>query len=453
MKINRLLTALAMLALLAGCKNEKFEERYVRFSDYAFSFGEDGGSGTMTVTANVPYTVNNEAEWVKVEVVSTSGEESVLNVTVEPNLVTAKRSAMVFFKSPHVPTGTLNINQDAHFPTGVDVDAVEVAADATTATFNVSSNKPWVATCDNPNVTITPDSGSGSAAVTVSFPENTGTTDLVYTVVVTIAGTQYPVTITSKHPLYYEPIAEWIFSVDYLDFYNEHFKYEDAKVGGAPNPASNAAGFLNGDDSHYCPAVNGNGKIRFWNGVDKTAMNPDGRCKRGAGNSGEPCWYGNWKDDIVYFEATPAETLPAGTQVNIWFCLRPSTMNTLRHWLLEIKDGEDWVAVGETTAKGDAKYNIQLIYNKDAAGTAEDPQQINTIVNRDYTLKNAASKVEYRMTCTTLDWADGMGEANPSNLGLKSDGKKANPVLRIAGKSSTGGAAEIDHNTWIAIVK
>ena len=57
------------------------------------------------------------------------------------------------------------------------------------------------------------------------------------------------------------------------------------------------------------------------------------------------------------------------------------------------------------------------------------------------------------MTCTTLDWADGMGEANPSNLGLKSDGKKANPVLRIAGKSSAGGAAEIDHNTWIAIVK
>ena len=94
--------------------------------------------------------------------------------------------------------------------------------------------------------------------------------------------------------------------------------------------------------------------------------------------------------------------------------------------------------------------------NKDRfipAGTAEDPQQINTIVNRDYTLKNAASKVEYRMTCTTLDWADGMGEANPSNLGIKSDGKKANPVLRIAGKSSTGGAPEIDHNTWIAIVK
>ncbi len=57
------------------------------------------------------------------------------------------------------------------------------------------------------------------------------------------------------------------------------------------------------------------------------------------------------------------------------------------------------------------------------------------------------------MTCTTIQMADGTGDADPTNLGLQSNGKKANPVLRFAGLSSTGGAAEITHHTWIAVVK
>lgn len=68
MKINKLLTVLAALALLAGCKSEKFEEHYVKFSDYAFYVGEDGATKTMTVTANVPYTVNFEEDWIAVDV-------------------------------------------------------------------------------------------------------------------------------------------------------------------------------------------------------------------------------------------------------------------------------------------------------------------------------------------------------------------------------------------------
>ena len=333
------------------------------------------------------------------------------------------------------------------------MDAITVLDNETTASFNVSSIKPWTATCSDPNVTISPNSGDASAKVTVTFPANEGTTDIVYTVVVTIAGVNYPVAITSKHKVYYETIADWEFRAENLDYYNEHFKYEDAKISGSPNPASMAPGFLNGDDSHYCPALTGNGKIRFWNGVDKTAFNPGGRCKRGMGQSGEPCWYGNWMGDIVYFEATPSAPLPAGTIVNIWFCFRPNTPHTLKYWLLEIKDGDDWYPLGEVKTYGTAKYNIELFYNLTAAGTAEDPAQTNTVVDQDYTLTKENAKIEYRVTCTSLAWSDGKGEADPTDLGIKSDGKKANPVLRIAGISSSGGAAEVTHHTWIAIVK
>ena len=537
MKINKLLTALAALALLAGCKNEKFEEHYVKFSDYSFYVGEDGAVKTMTVTANVPYTVNFDEDWLAVDVVSTSGEESVLNVTVQRNKVTTARSAKVFFKSPGVPTGTLRINQDAAEVVGPKESTISIAEDGTTATIEIVGSKswtiscdetdvtfseasgtgpasvtvtlpqnltskdrvvtvnvlvngdtypvvitqsgvkpgevtplaltatpdqtsaalkvtgkqPWTASCENTNLTISPASGTGATDITLTFPANEGTTNVVYTIVFDIAGVTHNVVLTHKHPVVYEAIADWDFCAENLAYYNEHFTYEAAKVDGKPNPAANAQGFFSED--HYCPAKTGNGKIRFWNGTDKTSVNPDGRCKRGMGNSGEPCWYGNWIDDIVYLEATPSAELAAGTTVNVWFCLRPNTMHTLKYWLLEIKDGDTWYPVGEPQTVGTAKYNIELFYNTSAAGTPEDPAQTNTIVDRDYTLKNAASRVEYRITCTTTKMADGTGDANPTNLGLQSNGKKANPVLRMAGISSSGGAAEITHHTWIAVVK
>ena len=537
MKINRLLTALAMLALLAGCKNEPFEEHYVKFSDYSFSFGEDGGSGTLTVTANVPYTVNYEEEWVKVDVASTSGEESVLNVTALRNKEHTSRTAKVFFKSPGVPTGTLRINQDAAEVAGpvettlnieedgttatldivgskawtitcdnptvqfsqtsgtgpasvtvtlpqnlttqdvvctitvkvgedsypvtltqsgvkpgtVSPETLLAAPEETTASFKVLGKQAWTASCDNPELTISPTEGTGAADVTLTFPANAGTTNIVYTIAVNISGVVHNVVLTHKHPVVYTPIAEWTFSAENAAYYQTNFTYEAAKVDGKSNPASMAIGFLN--DDHYCPALKGNGRIRFWNGSDKTSVNPGGRCKRGIGNSGEPCWYGNWIGDIVYMEATPTAPLPAGTTVNIWFCLRPNTMHTLRHWLLEIKDGEEWVVLGDPKTHGSAQYNIELTYINEADGTAENPKQINTIVDRDYVLKNAASKLEYRITCTTLQMADGKGDADPTDLGIQSNGVKANPVLRMAGMSDSGGAAMIEHHTWIAVVE
>ena len=49
--------------------------------------------------------------------------------------------------------------------------------------------------------------------------------------------------------------------------------------------------------------------------------------------------------------------------------------------------------------------------------------------------------------------ADGKGDADPTDLGIQSNGVKANPVLRMAGMSDSGGAAMIEHHTWIAVVE
>ena len=362
-------------------------------------------------------------------------------------------------------------NPDNPTPTekafSVSPETISVGADETTATINVTAEVKWTAKSDNAKFTVSPASGESDATITVSFPANTVAEEVKAAITIgtydPLAKTQtWVVNITqaaaevTKEP---KTLAEWEFSADAADFFKEHFTYEAAKdADKKPTAESNAQGFLN--DDHYCPSniVQG-GKIRFWNGSDKTAINPDGRCKRGIGEAGEPCWYGNWVGDIVYINA-PTEALEAGTKLHLWMAIRPNTQNTLKYWLLEIKDGDNYVPVGETKAYGEAKYNVELIFNPDGskevttdeAGNKtypENPQQINTIIDREYTLTSSVSEVEYRMTCVALMFADGTREATDIGDGTK----RANPVLRIAGKDTTnGGCKPVGQNMKIEIV-
>jgi hypothetical protein len=354
----------------------------------------------------------------------------------------------------------------------VTAQNIKVAASDTNTSFDVKGEVAWTAKSDNASFSVNPASGSGNGTITVSFPANETTSEVKAAITVSTEDTaakvkSFTVTITQDaaeaKPTIPDPrvLAEWEFSAETAAFFNEHFAYEAAKGSDKkPTPESNAAGFLN--ENHYCPSniVEG-GRIRFWNGSDKTAINPDGRCKRGVGEKGEPCWYGNWVGDIAYINAASGE-LPAGTKLHIWMAIRPNTQNTLKYWLLEIKDGDNFVPVGEVKSYGDTKYNVELIFNPDGSkdvGTdengapvyPENPQQINTIVDVTYTLTAPVSEVEYHLTCVSLMMADGSREA--TDIG-DSAGKRANPVVRIAGKGTTnGGCRPAGENMKIEIVK
>lgn len=353
----------------------------------------------------------------------------------------------------------------------VSTEAISVGADATSAAFDVTAEVKWTAKSDNAKFTVSPDSGESNATINVSFPANTAQEEVSAKITVSTydpaAKKQtYVVTVTQAAaeapPAGPTVLAEWEFSADTFDALNAHFAYEAAKdADKKPTPESNAAGFLN--DDHYCPStVVEGGKIRFWNGCDKTDLNPDGRCKRGIGEKGEPCWYGNWVGDIIYVNAVSPEELKAGTKLHLWMAMRPNTQNTLKYWLLEIKDGDKFVPVGEVKNYGEVKYNVELIFNpdgskdvgKDDAGNPvypENPQQVNTIIDREYTLTANATEIEYHLTCVSAMMADGSREA--TDIGDTSGTKRANPVVRIAGKDTTnGGCRPVGENMRIEII-
>ncbi len=84
----------------------------------------------------------------------------------------------------------------------VSTTALSVAADATTATFDVKANVAWTITSDNSAYTVEPASGDKNATVTVKFAANTEETDKVVKFTVStnadVATKSYTVVLTHK---------------------------------------------------------------------------------------------------------------------------------------------------------------------------------------------------------------------------------------------------------------
>ena len=84
---------------------------------------------------------------------------------------------------------------------GVSKTAISVLASETSATFNVTGNVDWTVTSDNAKFTVSPASGNGAAAVTVTFPantdtENTVTANITVSTTADVATKTYTVAIT-----------------------------------------------------------------------------------------------------------------------------------------------------------------------------------------------------------------------------------------------------------------
>ncbi len=84
----------------------------------------------------------------------------------------------------------------------VSTTAIPVAADATTASFDVKANVAWTVTSDNSAYTVEPASGNKNATVTVKFAANTAETDKVVKLTVSttadVATKSYTVTLTHR---------------------------------------------------------------------------------------------------------------------------------------------------------------------------------------------------------------------------------------------------------------
>lgn len=325
----------------------------------------------------------------------------------------------------------------------VSTEKIEVKAEDTSAQFSVTSDVLWTVSSSNPAFVPNPASGEGNGTVTVSFPANTETNAI--SAVITVSTTDEAVTnkelnITINQaaakggeaimPAVGTVLAEWEFDTP---------QTEALRAGGfeqsSSSPEVDAPGNMGGA---YVPSnISGNGKLEYYNGVDKSTVKTKTCVKRAIGSRGEPVVYGTWVGDWFTWTAELDAPIAAGTKFTLNFALRPNTASVMKYWKCEYLDGDQWVELD----------TIELEFHSDAANTEEDPKQINKFIVETATLTKDTPYAQFRFTCTQNAQC---GDGSPLDV------LSANHVLRFAGKWSDPDATaylRVPDNPKIVVVE
>ena len=282
----------------------------------------------------------------------------------------------------------------------VSPEEITVEAKATSATFTVTADDEvaWTVTSDNSAFTADPASGNGKKTVTVSFPANTAKEVVKANLTVSTASTEvhtnsYVIAISQEaakdeqdavKPAAGTVLAEWEFETGWID---------DLRKGGIEGVSLDDDNLPGNVGDPYVPSlISGNGKLEYFNGIDKSAWSTK-KHKRRIGTRGELCVYGSWTGDWFTWTA-PTETgapLAAGTKIQLNFALRPNAAGVMRDWKCEVLDGDSWKELD----------GVKLEYHSGAADTADDPKQVNAIIVRSYTLTKDTPNASFRFTCSS----------------------------------------------------
>lgn len=162
-----------------------------------------------------------------------------------------------------------------------------------------------------------------------------------------------------------ERLAEWEFSVENMSIYGPTFTGADTEPAddGSYTAAEDKTA---GDGGKYVAATTGNAKISYVN-VDKSSITQKSKTtvNRIIGKTGEPYVTGVWAGDYWLFDVTLGKTYAAGSTVDFGAVFRSSN-GSMKYWMLEIKDGEDWKPMLDT--KSVDKDGVTVTYNCEQVG-------------------------------------------------------------------------------------
>jgi hypothetical protein len=425
----------AAALFLTGCINESVKKVEI-LDEYAGAktkvtlpadpIPAEGGTIVATVSSEVPFKVSlaKTATWLTATAASDQ-----ITFTAAANTSAEKRWTSVSLIDPDTnfaitsfditQAGTEKVIILKKF--AVSTEEIAVRADQTEAIFTITAEVPWTATSDNEAFTLAPASGSENATVTVTFPANTVPEAKVahITVATTAEDVQtpsYTITLTQEAGKEVVPavkpapgtvLAEWRFVGS---------ETENLRKGGfeqlSSSPEVDAIGNMGGA---YVPSnISGNGRLEFYNGIDKSTVKTKTCVKRAIGSRGEPVIYGTWAGDYFLWIAETEAPIAAGTKIHLFFALRPNNENVMRDWQCEYLDGTEW--------KQSNLYQLRFAPN--AAGTADDPKQFNEMINETVTLTQDTPTITFRFTCTQ----------NMNCVGSPITALTANWVLRFAGE-------------------
>lgn len=290
------------------------------------------------------------------------------------------------------------------------ISAISAGIEAGSAVVKVATNMEWTAVSDTDWASVLPVNGTTSADATVSFEENP--TEQARTATLTFTATYENVTVAKTVTVSQEGkkpapsdgtdsdlLVAWAFSADMNPLYKATFSQEAQRDAAA------------GDGGKYMNATLGTGKVSYVQ-IDKSQLSGES-IYRFIHGSNYPMVYGVWEGDYFLFEATPASALPANSNVAISFYTWASNNKTLKYWMLEYLDGEEWKPALAPKTEDGVSHNVAIL-NSEA-----NTQNVNALV----VLANSTSKVSFRLRCVSNRQINGDTASSAPTSAIRIDSK------------------------------
>ena len=161
------------------------------------SFASSGESKSVSITSNISWTASSSVSWLTLSKTSGTGDASV-SVSAQANTSTDNRSGIVTFTAGG-KTYTVSVTQEG-VPTYFEVSPTTLSFSASggSKSISVMSNQPWTVSSDASWLTLSDNSGTGDATLSVTAEENTSTSSRSGTVTFSAGGRDYTISVTQE---------------------------------------------------------------------------------------------------------------------------------------------------------------------------------------------------------------------------------------------------------------
>jgi len=165
--------------IIVSCENDKNTPELLVFPD-SIPFTQEATSTTIAIlSAHVEWTVtSSDPSWCTVDPTSGTGHANI-TVEVSANTTTAIRSATITVAGGSLPNGIVAITQTGEEKVlTISENSLSFGATEPSQTITITANVPWTAASDQSWCTLSPESGNGSAVLSITTTDNTSAASL-----------------------------------------------------------------------------------------------------------------------------------------------------------------------------------------------------------------------------------------------------------------------------------
>jgi hypothetical protein len=183
-----LILAIIAVTLIACNKDEEFVPS-ANVDKTTLQFSYSGGVDSIKITSNTDWTVEKDAEWIKLSLTVGKGD-AIVKVTVDDeNTTKEQRNGTITFKAAGLAETKITVTQNSPNPNmAVDKQSLSFSYSSSVDSFAIASNVSWTIEEDADWITLSATSGNSNGIIRVEVDGNIVSEERSDTIIVKSAG-------------------------------------------------------------------------------------------------------------------------------------------------------------------------------------------------------------------------------------------------------------------------